>query len=246
MAAIAEVNVSIKAQLADKFNVLIGEFVRKLISTFPANELHLKTVYNKLLLPIAITPTVPIEQFFAVIQPFNNLIEGKASEFFTTHASSISMFADMDMKSNWDASPEDTREAIWSYMNALLALAKTYTNVDVLVCKDVTNVAGIPVSDVSDMSSKMTKNFKSRHNREPNANDDVSEYSIQAAKDLGFELDDLSNIDLSTVEQQICNMELPMAGGKKINKREVKKINAFVMRQLKNLQRRQRLQKKLK
>ena len=226
---------AIKDELATKFNVLLGEFVRKLMTTFPDNKFQLKVIYNKLLVPIATMPCMPIEQFYVVIAPLTELITSKSDAFFTDEAAQLSMFAGVDMRKNWEASPLTTREAIWSYMNALLQLAQSYDS-----------VAATSASSFSYVTRKMTQEFKSKNNnRTPTDEDDISEYAMQLCDGLGIDLGDIANTDLHELTKQMKDVDLSSIVGRRVSKQEMKRMTASVITQLQKLQARHRRRAKL-
>lgn len=232
MSTAKEINEYAKHKLACKFNSVMGEFMRKLIVTFPDDAVEMKACYTKVLIPIAIDKTSVIEVFQAKIKPYSTIIEQKGDEFFTSHTSTLSIFNNIDMKRNWEASSSTTKNAIWSYIQSLNTLASTYRN---------SGDAMETVMDAPGIGGQMLRDFESKYNRSPTVNDDISEFSSKIAIQLGINLDRLGDVNMRQLEQKIRKIDINAVLGVKMDKMARNKLVLFVVKQLRNLQRRQRL-----
>jgi hypothetical protein len=228
MSTTKEINEYAKEKVVTRFNSLLGEFMRKLIATFPDDAIELKACYTKILIPVAIDKTSVIVIFECSIKPYSALIEQKSDDFFTSDTSPLEMFDNIDMKRNWKASSPATKNAIWSYIQSLSTLASTYHNF------------GNALDSVPDLGKQMLNDFKEKYNRAPTADDDISEFSAKIAKELGLELDCLSTINMRQIEKKLRQIDVGAIVGVKLNKVTKNKLVMFVMKQFRHLQRRQR------
>jgi hypothetical protein len=228
MSTTKEVNEYTKEKLVSKFNSLLGEFMRKLIATFPDDAIELKTCYTKILIPIAIDQATAIVIFESSIKRYTSMIEQKSDDFFTSSTSPLEMFHRIDMKRNWEASSSTTKDAIWSYIQSLSTLASTYHNL------------GNILNSVPDLGQQMLDDFKQKYNRSPTPDDDISEFSAKIATELNIELDCLSTINMRQIEQKLRQIDVGAVVGVKLNKATKNKLILFVMKQFRHLQRRQR------
>jgi len=236
MSTVLEITKTVREEIVTRFNAILGEFVRKLILTYPGDELALKTVYNKLLLAMSASKSIVISKYIEFGHQYHALIEARDDSLFLEHAASIPVFDGVDMKENWNVTPVDTKIAIWSYMETLHRLSTSYERVDY---KGDVDVITESMNKMASLSSDMLDDFKSKHNRAPTENDDVSEYSVEVADRLGLDLSCLADLDVSAIENQIDGMELPGELGKQMTKQGTKKMTKFVVQQLQNLKNRQ-------
>jgi hypothetical protein len=241
---IEHVNKIMKEEVADQFNSLVGQFQRKLIGTYPDSATPLKGLYAKILMAFAADKTIVVNKFSVFIQPYKAHIQTKSDEFFDKHASSIPLFDGIDMKSNWSATPPETKRAIWSYMTALLELSESYVNCDFAFTG---STGGLDIKKVMQTTQSVLSDFQKTHDRAPSTDDELSEYSLSVAKKLGLDLSSLDRINLREVEKSISKPEFMQSLGltKKMKKPQIKGLIAFVVKQLRAVQKKQKLKARL-
>lgn len=228
----------IQLQLANRFNQLVGEFIRKMMSAFPSDAVALKSLYTKLLLGVKLKPDVAIRLFGDNLKQFAHLVDSKSDELFAVHSQDISLFTSIDMKSNWAGATQETKDAVWSYVNVLKKMSDTFTS------------SGGTVNALAQHSQQALSDFKSKTGRAPNDKDDMSAYTLQVADKMGLDMRGLEDVDLPRMRSEIENMDLSnipelKALGMRVNKAQARQITGFAMKQLEALQRRQRMRQKL-
>lgn len=249
---IDDIQQAIRDQLADQFNVTIGEFIRKLIAAFPADkEVALRALYKKVLMGIQLDKHLAVQKFATAVLPYNTMIESKDQTFFTKVASSLEMFADLDMTTTWETAPDSTKKAMWSYVIMLARLASSHAASYADQNEEKTS-AFIDAGDlakmqrVAEMSAEMAEEFQRTRGRQVTANDDISEYSMRVAKELDLDLSALERIDLNSVKSQLAELDLSavLPGQGKISNAQKAQLCNFVMKQLRGMQMKQRLNAK--
>ena len=120
-----------KTQVVHRFNVSICEFIQKLISTYPHNEMGLKAVSSSLQLAILVSPSVVFSEFQTSVTPAMRSLISKhdVSLFKMPEVKANKTLSSMCIEENWTITPDDTRDVIWSYLEALVSLT---TVLDVL------------------------------------------------------------------------------------------------------------------
>lgn len=258
----------VKGKIASSFNTMAGQFLCKMIKTYPNSSGPLKSAYKKLLFAIKASKTFVIQIFIEEIKQFEQLVRTKDDKMFLDNNDQLGMFSGVDMAANWKSSPQETKDAIWSYMNTLLNISTSYKSIDFslsspsdgneddaevdpsqLLTKET--LAELMNSDMVksavESSQELLDEFKKKNgNREPTMNDDMSAASLELADKLGVDMSCLSELDLNSMESEIANVDLGAALGQKINKQQSKQVTGFVMKQLKQMKARQRLRSKLK
>jgi hypothetical protein len=245
-----QITTTIKSELAKKFNHNVGEFVRKLITTYPADILEFKVIYNKILIAIAAAPEMMIQKYAQFLgdnanEDMSKMIKSTDNAFFAYHASKLTIFDGLDMTSNWEASPDSVRQAIWSYMILLTNIAESYTAIS---NQNMMPDASEAIAHAVALSTDMLKEFGSKHNRKPNCDDDISHYAERLASEMGVDMSLIDNLDLSNLATGMgAHMkEFSKHFDKEISTAEGDKIAAFMGKQLENLQRSRRLAKQRK
>ena len=124
MENISKVEEMMKTQLVNRFNALICEFLQKLIETYPHNEIGLKTMSNSIQLAILVSPSIIFSEFHSSVTPaMRSLINKRdASLFQMPEVKANKTLSSMCIDENWAITPGDTREVIWSYLEALIGL----------------------------------------------------------------------------------------------------------------------------
>jgi hypothetical protein len=118
----------VRSELTEGFNATIGEFTRKLISTYPDDGDSFKTLYHKMLFAMAADKECVIAGMCDAILPLLPRIEAKDDSLFDDGSTlmGMPMFAAVNMSRNWAASGEKTKQALWSYMGGLTTMCHLY------------------------------------------------------------------------------------------------------------------------
>jgi hypothetical protein len=240
---------AIASELAGEFNSKLGEFIRKLIRSFPDSEAKLRTVYNQVRVAMQLDKHVPIAKFASAIVPCTALIEGKDESFFTNVAPTMPHLDGLDLPSLWKAASENTRLVIWDYVTLLQRIASSHASCFEKKTQQEVSAAVIQqVQQMAQLSDSMVQDFQADHHRAPTAQDDLSLYSYKVAEQLGLDLGALDKINLRDVQREIDAVDFNQfapPGTKTMTKRQAKEMSQFVMRQLRGLQTRLRLKAKV-
>jgi len=110
-----------------QFNELALEFLNKMIKTYP-DEHKIKEYY--IMLSLMKETDKPVEMFMSSLEPYGIQIMTKNEIFFkddqyVNKAESIS--GKLGLIKYWDNTPQETKNAIWSYIQNLYALGMKCT-----------------------------------------------------------------------------------------------------------------------
>jgi hypothetical protein len=221
-----------KNEVVIQFNSLLGKLLRNLMTTYPKDKVAFRTIYNKALLAMNLKVDVLILAYWLKMNPVSKLFF--SDSMFETHSLDLDLFEGVDMKANWNVTPDETKTAIWSYIKSLFDLSVSYRNIDTL---DLDKTG----KKVSTIMNKLQEKVQDLKKKKPQSSDDISEYSEMVAKELGVDLGQIANMNIDLLEKQIKNMSFDSIAGAKLNKQTTQKLAATVIQQLKNMQRRHRL-----
>ena len=116
------------ATTTNAFNDMMQQFLDELVLTFPSEKKLVKFQTTFSLLRKA-NPKKPLKEFMESIAPHANHLMQKNDEFFKTHAAEIPFLEEIDISRLWnDDLSENTKNAIWQYLQTLYILGSTLTS----------------------------------------------------------------------------------------------------------------------
>jgi hypothetical protein len=118
----------------DKFNVLMSEFIDKMVNQFNDSD-RLKN-YRKAFLMFKVTsPKVPVNLFMAGTVNYKEHIKKRDENFFLTDVSidnlskQLGNFTnDIGLAYHWNSITQKTKTAIWDYIQSLYVLGEIIVN----------------------------------------------------------------------------------------------------------------------
>jgi hypothetical protein len=108
----------------DAFNEMLQQFIDELVLTFP-NVNNFKKYQTALKVVRKSTPKVPLKEFYDSVKPYSDKIMKKDETFFLEDAQDIEFINDLNIQSVWGESSNNTKDAIWQYLQTLYILATT-------------------------------------------------------------------------------------------------------------------------
>jgi hypothetical protein len=201
--------------LTTSFNSLTGEFMRKLVCTYPADEQELKLAYKKVLLLMKVKKSMLIKKFHAYMEEegTSEMIDNFSDKFFEVRASELELFKGVDMHSNWQVTPGDTKKAIWSYLSALKELCYSYMISKTQKPEDMELSLQAAfkgqLGEIGDITAQVQEDFRREHNRECTEEDDMSKYNLHVAAKLGVDMSQIDMNDFTEFTKKLETFELP-------------------------------------
>lgn len=151
----------------EKFNKIMEEFIVKMLNNFP-EEKKLKTYYHAFKMSRMYNSALPVEIFMGGCLDFTTQIKSRDANFFINRQSFVdtcvrasSFASDIGLKERWNTVPENTKKAIWDYIQTLYVLGEIYINKNDALIERINNI-------YSSMSLNEMKRFE---------NDDVTDFS---------------------------------------------------------------------
>lgn len=121
------------------FNSMMEEFINELITTFP-EEKSLKIELTKFNALRKANSKKVVEGFMHAIGPHQNDIQQKNENIMTKNG--IEFLNKINIKKWWTKDlSNNTKEAIWSYLNTLIMLGTTITSIPPEMLKSIESVA---------------------------------------------------------------------------------------------------------
>uniref|UniRef100_A0A6C0F8T4 Uncharacterized protein n=1 Tax=viral metagenome TaxID=1070528 RepID=A0A6C0F8T4_9ZZZZ len=121
------------------FTSVMDEFLCEMKNTFP-EEKQIKVYYNSFITLKKINPRKILEEFMTNIQPYVSLISSKDEKFFLE--SDHELMEKLNVKKWWTPELSDkTKDAIWQYLNTLILLGTTISNIPANLLSTIEGVA---------------------------------------------------------------------------------------------------------
>tara|TARA_E500000178_G_C16966365_1_gene728640 strand:- start:798 stop:1301 length:504 start_codon:yes stop_codon:yes gene_type:complete len=129
------------------FNNILEEFIDKMILQFPT-EKKLKSYRSAYRVSKNLDKTMPINIVMSSLMHFKDQIRDKDEDFFrnsktfvnkAVRASSFSN--DLGLVNYWDSLSDNSKTAIWEYVQTLFILGETYINNDPLAISNINNIS---------------------------------------------------------------------------------------------------------
>ena len=110
------------------FNEMMGQFLMELHKTFP-EEKGLKKCLSAFDLMKESNPKLVVDGFMASVTPFADKILAKDDTFFINESKNLDFMKDINLKDHWETCSENTKNAIWQYVQTLYMLGTTITSI---------------------------------------------------------------------------------------------------------------------
>jgi|TARA_B110000285_G_scaffold223672_1_gene279495 biotin operon repressor len=110
------------------FNDMMGQFLAELHMSFP-EEKSIKKYMTAFELLRSANGRLVVDGFMAAIAPHMDKISAKDENFFIENAETIDFLKDINLKNIWPIASDNTREAIWQYIQTLYMLGTTITSI---------------------------------------------------------------------------------------------------------------------
>lgn len=112
------------ATTVNAFNETMDQFLTELNLTFPENKAVIKfQAAFELLRQTA--PSQILDNFMMSVKPYGPKIMSKDESFILIDSKDIEALADIDLCSMWNQSSDNTKAAIWQYLQYLYVLGMT-------------------------------------------------------------------------------------------------------------------------
>ena len=109
------------------FNDMMGQFLDELVLTFPEDEVIYESKM-KFKVARAATPRVPLDNYMDAVKPFAEKLMAKDETFFSEDSKKVGWLAELNIDKLWASDlTEQTRAAIWQYLQTLYILGTTIT-----------------------------------------------------------------------------------------------------------------------
>lgn len=130
-------------KIIEEFNKTLDEFINKMILQFP-QENKLKSYYSAYKVTKMYDKTMPIKVFMGGCLEFSDQIKRRDSEFFEKRDSFIdklktasSFTDDIGLKNYWYSLTENSKNAIWDYIQTLYIMGEMYINKDSTIVNNI-------------------------------------------------------------------------------------------------------------
>jgi|TARA_B110000093_G_C12875527_1_gene369626 hypothetical protein len=110
------------------FNDMMGQFLAELHMSFP-EEKSIKKYMTAFELLRSANGRLVVDGFMTAIAPHMDKISAKDENFFIENAETIDFLKDINLKNIWPIASDNTREAIWQYIQTLYMLGTTITSI---------------------------------------------------------------------------------------------------------------------
>ena len=105
------------------FNEMMGQFLMELHKTFP-EEKGLKKCMSAFDLMKETNPKLVVDGFMVGVTPYADKISAKDDTFFLEESKNLDFMKGVNLKDHWDSCSENTKNAIWQYVQTLYMLHK--------------------------------------------------------------------------------------------------------------------------
>jgi len=160
-----------KQKIFEDFNTILDEFIQKMISQFP-QETKLTSYYSVFKMSRMYDKGVPIKIYMGGCIQFKEQIKNRDSEFFVNRkqfvegiANCSSFSDDIGLVNYWHSLSDETKNAIWDYIQTLFVLGEMYINDDTTLIKQINNIySNLESQEFEKMSdtNELSNDFKSK------------------------------------------------------------------------------------
>ena len=133
-------------KVLDEFNKTLDEFINKMILQFP-QETKLKTYYSAFKVTKMYDKTMPIKIYMGGCLQFADQIKNRDTEFFAKRKAFVNKIAqassftdDTGLVNYWENLSDNSKTAIWDYIQTLFIMGEMYINKDSSIVKKINSV----------------------------------------------------------------------------------------------------------
>lgn len=130
----------------NEFNNTLDEFINKMIVQFP-QETKLKTYYSAFKVTKMYDHSMPIKMFMGGCLEFSEQIKMRDTKFFQTRktfvdkVSQASSFTnDTGLVNYWESLSDNSKNAIWDYIQTLFVMGQMYINNDNSIINNINKI----------------------------------------------------------------------------------------------------------
>jgi hypothetical protein len=110
------------------FNEMMGQFLMELHKTFP-EEKGLKKCISAFELMKDTNPKLVVDGFMSGVTPYADKISSKDETFFINESKNLDFMKDVNLEKHWSLCSENTKNAIWQYVQTLYMLGTTIKSI---------------------------------------------------------------------------------------------------------------------
>jgi predicted ATPase len=110
------------------FNEMMGQFLMELHKTFP-EEKGLKKCISAFELMKDTNPKLVVDGFMSGVTPYADKISSKDETFFINESKNLDFMKDVNLEKHWSSCSENTKNAIWQYVQTLYMLGTTIKSI---------------------------------------------------------------------------------------------------------------------
>lgn len=132
--------------IIEEFNKTLEEFINKMIIQFP-QETKLKTYYSAYKVTKMYDKTMPIKIFMGGCLQFSEQIKSRDTEFFAKRKGFVdklkqasSFSDDIGLVNYWENLSDNSKKAIWDYVQTLFVMGEMYVNKDTSIIQKINSV----------------------------------------------------------------------------------------------------------
>lgn len=133
-------------KIIEEFNKTLEEFINKMINQFP-EETKLKSYYSAYKVTKMYDKTMPIKIYMGGCLPFKEQIKSRDSDFFAKRESFVNKLQkassfgdDIGLVNYWEGLSNNSKNAIWDYVQTLFIMGEMYVNKDTSIIQKINNV----------------------------------------------------------------------------------------------------------
>jgi hypothetical protein len=133
-------------KILDEFNKTLDEFINKMIIQFP-QETKLRSYYSAFKVTKMYDKTMPIKIYMGGCLEFSEQIKNRDVEFFAKRKTFVNKIAqassftdDTGLVNYWENLSDNSKTAIWDYIQTLFIMGEMFINKDTNIVKKINDV----------------------------------------------------------------------------------------------------------
>lgn len=213
---------SFKTELVNAFNGAVRDFVKDLIREIPHRAAECKSHYQKFLLAVQLSPSLPIQTisgFLGSNQRLCTLLDAKDEKFFTNEVATLPFVSEFKLDEQWTALTNEQKAIVWRDILKIVNLARTYSTAD-----EIINPQQLPkITQTLNKVSETIAAAPSDAKVEDIAKSVASNFGIQWTPEHSTQLSKFMETEGPTLLEQITKAfgaTTPTANGAKDDKKE--------------------------
>src|SRR5210317_2162948 len=136
------------------FNEMMGPFLMELHKTFP-EEKGLKKCISAFELMKDTNPKLVVDGFMSGVTPYADKISSKDETFFINESKNLDFMKGVNLKEHWGGCSENTKDAIWQYVQTLYMLGTTIKTIPADTLNMIEKVAKQCADNMGDDANSM-------------------------------------------------------------------------------------------